>query len=98
MVDINPYKDRGLVDISELCGWLGAGCAALGVASLANSPLIPDEIPVAVGCTITGAGCSVDFILDTYGDALCEDPSFRVYTAPWWLPPPAPQVVAIPRC
>lgn len=98
MVDINPYQYQGTVDISEVCGWLGAGCAVLGAISLANSPVIPDEIPAAAACVVTGGTCSVDFILDTYGDDLCYNPSFAVFTAPWWIPQPAPQVVAVPRC
>lgn len=98
MVDINPYTHEGTVDITEVCGWLGTGCVALGAIALANSPTIPDEIPVAGGCLVVGGGCSVDFILDTYGDALCYNPQFAIFTAPWWIPPPAPQVVAIPRC
>lgn len=69
----------------------------LGAASLANSPSIPDEIPVAVGCTAAGIVCGVDFIIDTYGDAVCGNPSFAVYAAPWWLIS-GPDYVLIPRC
>ena len=98
MVDLNPYNYRATVDLSEVCGWLGTGCFVLGAASLANSPLIPDEIPAAAECTAAGGVCSADFILDTYGDSLCENPSFAIYTAPWYMPPPLPQVIAIPRC
>jgi len=82
--------------ISEVCGWLGAGCAVLGAASLANSPLIPDEIPVAVDCTAIGIVCAFDFIIDTYGDAICDNPSFAVYEAAWWMS--GPDYVLIPRC
>jgi len=81
-VDLGPYTYVTTVDVSEVCSWVGSGCAVLGAASLANSPSIPDEIPVAVGCTAAGIVCGVDFIIDTYGDAICRNPSFAVYAAP----------------
>lgn len=98
MIDINPYSREATVDLSELCGWGGGACAAAGAASLADSPIIPDEIPAAALCVASGTICFGDFVLDTYGDDLCDNPSFAVFTAPWWLPEPAPQVVFVPRC
>lgn len=98
-IDLNPYQYVTTVDITEACLWATAGCWAIDAIAFADGPEIPDEIPVTEICLGLSGGCTAEAFLDYYGDAICENPSFRVYSLPWWLiPTPAPNTVLIPEC
>jgi hypothetical protein len=79
MVAAADYKLVAEGDLSFILGNLSAGCAALGAISLANSPFIPDEIPLATACVPVGVLAGGTFILETYGGDLCPDVGFQLY-------------------